>query len=224
MAINKNSVIRIVIIFFFTAVFVGELYPIATYNGSGSGYDEGGKSGPSGIDESAAGIEGFVIAGAGYFLRSQSDFLLFLNKIEVSALEGINYPELKTLLDSAAANLEKAKEEYDRLVEVAYVTPYRQEVIYLLKNFDYDGLLAEKGLNAVIFKDMEKYLKAGDLRGLHKRALADTVNILSMLYRLKPMIDSGQFPVLEDLWRLNQAYAHAHLLGQYTSEVFARLK
>ena len=46
----------------------------------------------------------------------------------------------------------------------------------------------------------------------------------SMLYRLKPMIDSGQFPVLEDLWRLNQAYTHAHLLGQYTSEVFARLK
>jgi hypothetical protein len=45
-----------------------------------------------------------------------------------------------------------------------------------------------------------------------------------MLYKLKPVIDSGQFPVLEDLWRLNQAYAEALLLGQYTSEVFARVK
>jgi hypothetical protein len=224
MAINKNSVIIIVIIIFFIAVFGNELFSIATYNGSGSGYDEGGQSSTSGIQESTSGIEGLIISGAGYFLRSQSDFLLFLNKIELSALEGVNYPEMQTLLDSAAANLEKAKEEYGRLVEVAYATPYRQEVWEQLKTFDYDGLLAEKGLNAVIFKDMEKYLKAGDLRGLHERALADTVNILSMLYRLKSVIDSGQFPVLEDLWRLNQAYAHAHLLGQYTSEVFARLK
>jgi hypothetical protein len=224
MAINKKGVIIIGFFIFFMAVVGIELFPYMTYNGVGSGYDEVGQSSTSGIKENSTGIEGLIMAGAGYFLRSQADFLLFLNKIEMSALEGLNYPELQTVLNSAAANLEKAKEEYGRLVEVAYATPYRQEVWEHLKAFDYDGLLAEKGLNAVIFKDMEKYLKAGALRGLHERALADTVNILSMLYRLRPMIDSGQFPVLEDLWRLNQAYAQAHLLGQYTSEVFARLK
>jgi hypothetical protein len=224
MAINKNRVIIIVIIFLSTVMFVGELFPIMIYNGSGSGYDKGGKSGTTSIDESAAGIEGLITAGAGYFLRSQADFLIFLNKIELSALKGVNYLEIKTLLNSAVKNLEKAGEEYDSLVEMASAAPYRPKVLDQLKAFNYDGLLAEKGLNAVIFKDMEKYLKAGDLRGLHSRALADTVNILSMLYRLKPMIESGQFPVSEDLWRLNQAYAHAHLLGQYTSEVFARLK
>jgi hypothetical protein len=93
-----------------------------------------------------------------------------------------------------------------------------------LKTFDYDGFSEGKGLNAVIFKDMENYLKAGNLRGLHSRALSDTMHILAMLYRLKPGIDAGQFPVLEDLWRLNQAFAEAHLLGQYTSEVFDRVK
>ena len=165
-----------------------------------------------------------IITGAGYFLRSQSDFLLFLNKIELSTLEGVNYTEVQNLLNCAIDNMEKAKEEYGRLVEIAYVTPYRQEVMEKLKAFDYDGLLEEKGLNAVIFKDMENYLRAGNLRGLHSRALLDTMNILAMLYRLKPVTDSGQFPVLEDLWRLNQAYAEAHLLGQYTSEVFARVK
>ena len=210
---------------FFDNHLPGTIVPhIATYNGVGSGYDEGGKSGLTGANESSTGIEGLVIAGAGYFLRSQSDFLLFLNKIELSDQEGVNYPELQTLLDSAAANLEKAGEKYGRLVKITYAAPYRQEVWEQLKAFDYDGLLAEKCLNAVIFKDMENYLKAGNLRGLHKRALSDTIKILAMLYRLKPMIDSGQFPVLEDLWRLNQAYTHAHLLGQYTSEVFARLK
>jgi hypothetical protein len=224
MAINKNLVISIVIILFILAVFVGELFPIATYNGSGSGYDEGGQSGTSGIKEFNLGIEGLIIEGAGYFLRSQSDFLLLLNKIELSTLEGINYTEMQNLLNSAIHNMEKARQEYGRLVEIAYVTPYRQEVIEKLKAFDYDGLLEEKGLNAVIFKDMEHYLKAGNLRALHSRAFFDTINILSMLYRLKPGIDSGQFPVLEDLWRLNQAYAEAHLLGQYTTEIFDRLK
>jgi len=139
-------------------------------------------------------------------------------------VEGVNYLEIQNLLDSTIANLEKAREEYIRLVEIANVTPYRPEMIEKLKAFDYDGFLAEKGLNAVIFKDMENYLKAGNLRGLHSRALLDTKNILARLYRLKPIIDSFQFPVLEELWRLNQAYAQAHLLGQYTSEVFARVK
>jgi hypothetical protein len=126
-------------------------------------------------------------------------------------------------LSGAVDNLEKAGEEYSLLVEIAYATPYRPEVIEKLKVFDYNGLLVEKGLNAVILKDLENYLKVGNLRGLHSRALLDTKNILSRLYRLKRAVDSGQFPVLEELWRLNQAYAQAHLLGQYPAEVFDRL-
>ena len=224
MANNKKGVVRIGIIIFFMVLFIGELFPIMTYNGSGSGYEEGGQSGSSGIKEFPPGIEDLIITGAGYFLRSKADFLLCLNKIELSPLEGLNYTEVQELLKSAIHNMEKAGVEYGRLAAIAYVTPYRQDVIEKLKAFDYDNLLEEKGLNAVIFKDMQDYLKAGNLRGLHSRALLDTMQILAMLYRLKPVIDSGQIPVLEDLWRLNQAYAEAHLLGQYTSEVFDRLK
>lgn len=224
MANNKKGVIKIGIIIVSMALFIGELFPIMTYNGVGSGYEEGDQSGTSVIKEIAPGIEGLVITGAGYFLHSKADFLLCLNKIELSPLQGLNYTEVQELLKSAIHNMEKAGEEYGRLVEIAYVTPYRQEVIEKLKAFDYDGFLEEKGLNAVIFKDMQSYLSAGNLRGLHSRALLDTMQILALLYRLKPVMDSGQIPVLEDLWRLNQAYAEAHLLGQYTSEVFDRLK
>ena len=224
MAINKKVVIRIVIIIFFMALFFSESFPIATYNGSGSGYDEGGQSGGSGIKELTPGIEDLVITGGGYFLHSKGDFLLCLNKIELSPLEGIDYTEVQDLLKSAIHNMEKAGENYGRLVTIAYLTPYRQDVIEKLKAFDYDNLLEEKGLNAVIFKEMQGYLSAGNLRGLHSRALSDTMNILTMLYHIKPAVDSGQIPILEDLWRLNQAYAEAHLLGQYTAEVFDRIK
>ena len=220
---NKKGVIRIGIIIFFVALFVSESHPIATYNGSGSGYGEGGQSGGSGIKELTPGIEDLIITGAGYFLRSKADFLLCRNKIELSPLEGIDYTEVQELLKSAIHNIEKAGENYGRLVTIAYLTPYRQDVIEKLKAFDYENLLEEKGLNAVIFKDMQSYLSAGNLRGLHSRALLDTMHILTMLYRLKPAIDSEQIPVLEDLWRLNQAYAEAHLLGQYTAEVFDRV-
>lgn len=221
---NNKGVISIVIIIFIMVVFGGDLFPIATYNGIGSGYDQSDQPGTPGLEESTSSIEGLIIAGGGYFLRSQSDFLLFLNRIELTPVEGVNYPGMQNLLDSAIDNMEKARDEYVRLVEIANVTPYRPEVIEKLKAFDYDGLLMEKGLNAVIFKDLENYLKAGNLRGLHSRALLDTKNILARLYRLKPVIDSFQFPILEELWRLNQVYAHAHLLGQYAAEVFARLK
>jgi hypothetical protein len=224
MAINKKCVIRIVIIIFFMALFIGDLYPWMTYNGSGSGYGEGDQSGSSGIKELTPGIEDLIITGAGYFLHSQADFLLCLNKIELSPLEGIDYTEVQNLLKSAIHNMEKAKEKYGRLVTITHVTPYRIDVIEKLKAFDYDNLLEEKSLNAVIFNDMQSYLSVGNLRGLHSRALWDTMNILTMLYRLKPAVDSGQIPVLEDLWRLNQAYAQAHLLGQYTAEVFHRVK
>jgi hypothetical protein len=224
MANNKKGVIRIGIIIFFVALFVSESLPIATYNGSGSGYGEGGQSGSSGIKELTPGIEDLIITGAGYFLRSKADFLLCLNKIELSPLEGVDYTEVQYLLKSAIHNMEKAGENYGQLVSIAYVTPYRIDVIEKLKAFDYDNLLEEKGLNAIIFKDMQSYLSAGNLRGLHSRALLDTMNILAMLYRIKPAIDSGQIPVLEDLWRLNQAYAEAHLLGQYTAEVFDQVK
>ena len=221
--INK-VVISVVTIIFIMVVFGGDLFPIATYNGGGSGYNQSNQPGTSGTQESTSSIEDLIIAGGGYFLRSQADFLMLLNRVELTPLEGIDYPGMQNLLDSAIANMEKANEEYTRLVEIANVTPYRPEVIGKLKAFDYDGLLAEKGLNAVIFKDMENYLKAGNLRGLHSRALLDTKNILARLYRLKPVMDSFQFPVLEELWRLNQAYAQAHLLGQYTAEVFDRIK
>lgn len=224
MANNKKGVIRIGIIIVFVALFVSESLPIATYNGSGSGYDEGGQSGSSGIKELTPGIEDLIITGAGFFLRSQSDFLLCLNKIELFPLEGVDYTEVQDLLRSAIHNMGKARENYGRLVAIAYITPYRRDVIEKLKAFDYDNLMEEKGLNAVIFKDMQSYLRAGNLRGLHSRALLNTMHILAMLYRLKPYINSDQLPVLEDLWRLNQAYAEAHLLGQYTTEVFDRLK
>jgi hypothetical protein len=224
MAINKKGVIRIVIIIFFMTLFIGELFPWATYNAIGSGYVEGGQSGSSGIKELTPGIEDLVITGGGYFLHSKADFLLCLNKIELSPLQGIDYTEVQDLLKSAIHNIEKAGGNYGRLVTIAYVTPYRIDVIEKLKAFDYDNLLEEKGLNAVIFKDMQSYLSVGNLRGLHSRALMDTMNILTLLYRLKPAVDSGQIPVLEDLWRLNQAYAEAHLLGQYTAEVFDRVK
>ena len=94
---------------------------------------------------------------------------------------------------------------------------YHPETMRLNKVISWQSRMA-------IFKDMKSYLSAGNLRGLHSRALMDTMHILSLLYRIKPDVDSGQIPVLEDLWRLNQGYAEAHLLGQYTAEVFDRVK
>ncbi|UCH97953.1 MAG: hypothetical protein JSV88_14155, partial [Candidatus Aminicenantes bacterium] len=74
-----------------------------------------------------------------------------------------------------------------------------------------------------IFKDLETYLKKGDIRGMYSRECIEISKILALLYKVKIFLDAGQFPDLEDLWRLNQAYAQSLLFGQYAAEVFARI-
>ena len=221
MANNKKQLMGTLILMFIITLGCGELLPYMKFNGSGSGFNDEGQDGTSGIKQCTNTIEDLIITGAGYFLRSQSEFLLFLQKVELSSLEGVDYTELGPSLRQAVELMELANHNDILLNTVACSTPYRQEVIEKLRNFDYEGLQLQKGLNAVIFKDVEYYLKKGDIRGVYSQGLYRSWNILSRLYRIDAYIDAEQFPPMEELWRLNQDYNSALMFGQYTAEVFA---
>lgn len=164
-------------------------------------------------------IEGYVIEGAGYFLKSHSDTLLLLNKIELSDLNGVDYVELQQLVNNALTNMKNAEMKYISLTQFADSALYEPAVTGQLQVFDYYSFQQAKGLNGFIFDQAETYLGTGDVRGIYHKILSDSQTIIDKLTVVKSVIDTGLLPETSDLWRLNQSYSDTQLLGQYAAEV-----
>ncbi len=187
------------------------------------GNDGDGGYGGTG-DKSTSAIRTYIIEGAGYFLASNSDFLLFLNKTETAELNGINYDEFVTILDRAIEKMEKANAVYTSLTETAAVTPYNQWFTDRLKMFDYDGFGKEQGWNTAISDEVKSYLSRGDITGFFAALLHDTGAILDILYVVKKEIGAGAFPTISHLWRANREYYQTVMFGQIAAEIFHKIK
>jgi len=168
-------------------------------------------------------IQQKVISAAGYFLLSQSDFLLFLNKIEISGTTGTVEPELPLILEKACLNMESAVNEYAELVTSADNTAYETGILYALSTFDYDALAMEKKVNREIFQQVQSFLKNGDVKGLYHQLKANASQLLQDLQRLRGAIDPGLFPNIGDLWAIGQTYSETLLFGNYTAAIFYRI-
>ncbi|UCH98110.1 MAG: hypothetical protein JSV88_15005 [Candidatus Aminicenantes bacterium] len=176
---------------------------------------EKGFAGPGSED-----IRLHVMEAAGYFLKSQSDMLLFLNKIELEEINGVDYTELQPIINSAVWNMQNAKATYHALTQIADSSPYNQAVITNLINFDYAFFRESKELNGVITNQVQNYLSGGDIRGLYQELLADSQAILDMLNRVKSTVDAYGVPGTPDLWQINHSYSQTLLFGQYAAEIF----
>lgn len=224
---HKQFILRVFLATIALSLVYTNLYPRVFLNKGGCPYEsETCETAP--IDGDIAGITStapssintLIINGAGYFLNSQSNALLFLNKIEMSEVNGLNYNDLRESLYRAIENMEMARDTYMDLTELAIATPYRLAVIKRLITFDYDGYQTRNGLNDATFKKVEQYLGKGDVNGLFTEMLLGTKNILDMLYALKETVDKDQFPTNQSLWQLAQAYSEFHMAGQYAAQVF----
>jgi hypothetical protein len=181
------------------------------------------------VFDSGPGLAGYLLkqlitGAAGHYLNSYSSYLTMLNRIELADEAGIDYNDLKVIIDISIDNMEKAKNDYTRLKETADQTPYRQEVVQKLLTFDYEGFQNSKALNKSIFKEVESFLKRGDIRGIYSRVISNTGSILTKLCEIKKDVDEEKFPQMEYLWRLNQEYSEVLLFGQYVAEIFAKIK
>jgi hypothetical protein len=168
-------------------------------------------------------IRDYVIEGAGYFLESYSGFLLFLNKVELKELQGLDYNEVQMILNSAIEKMENARDVYTLLKQEADVTPYNPDMIAELMNFDYDGFQEANHLVGPIFKQVESYLEKGNIREIFDAALSHMGKILDIADKIKGKIDGAEFPGLTDLWKLNEACSLSLLFGQYAARVFQEI-
>lgn len=203
------------------ALFTGQLLPIVYANHSCGAYDD--CEAPEGDRGAGPSIGVLIIDGAGYFLKSHSHMLLLLNKVELSALSGPDYPGMQSLVNNALDNMQKAGKTYKNLVAAAKEAPYNPEVITKLIMFDYEAFRETNGLNKEVFSRIERLLVKGDVTGLYVLLESDMAFIIQQLKVVKSSIDTGTFPGISLLWRLNQKYSESLLTGQYIAEVFKSL-
>ncbi len=166
----------------------------------------------------------YVIEGAGYFLKSHSDFLAFLNCVELEELYGMDYNVLTANLNSAVETMQAAKNTYLHLKQKADTTPYRQDVLDRLLTFDYDTFQVDNGLIESIFAEVKFFLYNGKIREMYGEILVHLDEILAVAGIIKAEIEAGRSPELKHLYRLNQSCSKSLLFGQYAAMVFLEIK
>lgn len=171
----------------------------------------------------SSGLNTLVVMGAGCFLESHSNFQLFLNKVELSEIHGLDFNELNSTLEATISSMENARYIYYALKTTAASTPYNQAVIENLKAFDYDGFISGSNLNPLVFKNVREYLAIGDVTGAYNQIYHNKSLLLEKLLHLKGFISQGSLPPISELWSINQSYSNALLFGQYIAMIFSSI-
>ena len=185
-----NNVLSKVLIGAFLVVLNLNVFGYIYHNGSSAGYNNDGGNPERGV----ATIEGYVIDGADFYFSAYWDIILMLKMYESQDRNGFDYDEFNRALDSAIANMKNAVETYETLIRTVDVTPYNEEVIARLLSFDYYTFMKENGLNWVIFKKVEGYLRKGDITGIYKETHSTFLFIFKLLNVLKEEISKGKPP------------------------------
>ncbi len=219
----KKTILTILTLVFVTTFCQFNLFPFFMGNHSCRAYDDCEPGGESSDRASGPSIGQLVIQSGGYYLNSNNEMIKFLNRIEMSGLNGTNYEELQEIIGLAISNLESARDIYKNIIAVAKETPYDQLVILRLKLFDYQGYLEAHGLNGEVFSKVRNYLISGNVTGTYVQIKTDMEVILEQLYQIQASVDANEFPDISLLWRVNQNYNLLSLFGLYLSEVFMTL-
>ncbi len=172
---------------------------------------------------SGSSLRDYLIEGAGAFLNSYANALVFMNQIEMGELHGYDFTGMSQSIDRAILHMESAENFYVNLKNLADITPYNPEVIFALKRFHYSSYCNDFRLNKTIFRNVQGYLQWGDVRGAYGQMLTDTIRILDCLYRVKYALDDSRLPEGQLAWDLNQYYSDSLLFGQYMAGVFSEI-
>ena len=166
-------------------------------------------------------IETLIIDGAGNFLKSHSDFIYLLQKIEIGKKE-VDFFELNCVLNSAVDNLERANTAYKELYNKAKVKAYNYLIIDKLLNFDYMNYREKIKPVPSAFDRVKSHLRSGDVTGVYLEIHSSTCDLLTLLYEIRKDIEANTFEKTK-LWRVTQEYMQILLFGQYTAEIFFNL-
>ena len=216
--ITKHPILTVSLFFIILMVSNNSLFAYISCNGSGSGYNDPNTG--SDLTENTASIDSLITESASYYLQGTGDIQTLLNLVELQDVKGIDYLEMRRLVDSALQNISNARLTYEKLVSKAEATPYNPVVIEILKAFDYDSFMLENRLNETIFKKAAGYLSNVDITGAFKHVLAAVRYMEFLLTAVKTEMD---FNRLEKYWQLNELCAETTLFGGFIARVFYKI-
>jgi hypothetical protein len=165
-----------------------------------------------------------IADGGSHFFKSAGHINQFFSLVESAEVTGPDYSGLQKNLNAAIYYLEQTRTTYLQLKNQAAATPYNQEVISKLLDFDYDSFQQENGLLPVIFERVKGFLAVGNVTGIYNEFYSYTGCILDLLYLLKKDTDSEIFPDISIAWKVNQKYSEFKFFGQYIAQVFFSIK
>jgi hypothetical protein len=222
---KHKHLVSMVLIGICTLLLIGmNAYPFINHNGAGGGYGDGDENDEGSICSYSGAIEFYIVQGAGYFLEANMDIQSLLRQVELQNLQGIDYQEMQSVVNSALENMNNAKQSYELLVQTALRTPYNQSVIEILKDFDYESFMKEYSLNGVIFEKVRGFLQKGDITGVFKYTHSRCLEIIYYLNAINISVSRYRLPGLSICWRLNEITADVSLFGSYVARVFAGIR
>ncbi|MCX6578613.1 MAG: hypothetical protein NT166_00340 [Candidatus Aminicenantes bacterium] len=201
----------------FMVILGCQAFPVWYVNKSGGGFVD------TGVSPASVGLEDYVVAGAGYFLESYADTLLFMKKLEVGGENSLKDADTALLLEAALKNMEQAHKTYLELKRLADITPYNTAVADALIKFNYDGFQAAYSIDDRMFDRVRETLGKGDIRAVYGLIITDAETIIKRLNQVKSQVDAGAFPSTWDVWQLDRAYSDSARFGQYVSRIFDAL-
>jgi len=216
----KKTILTILVVGAVLTFLAGNLFPFFMGNHACDAYNN---CDPETGLRAGASMGQLIAQGGGFFLTSNSEILKFLNRVEMSGIDGTDYNELREIMGLAVSNMENAAAIYRDIIAIARETPYDPGVIAKLKDFDYEGYAEKHMLNGEIWAKVKKYLSVGDVTGAYIQIESDMHGILKQLYGVRETVNSNRFPEISQLWRVVQSYNVSLLFGSYMSEVFMNL-
>lgn len=224
----SKSVIGIVL----SLILAANVFPFIQLNGSGTGYcdsqpasgceDNGGETAaPLTPGDTIAGL---ITGGAAAYLNAYSAYLSFLNRVELSGRDGLDYGESMKLLDTALENIKSAADTYYRLIVRAEATPYNPLVLDRLANFDYKEYARKNHPDWYIFKEVQTYLKNGDITGTYLFTYTGVKEIRRLLVTAKSTLALNTMPPLRELWKINETMSKTMVFGQYVAQIFNQVQ
>ena len=223
---NKKQLIFKAVVFIMVIFLMNtEAFPVVLLNGGAGGYeDPGGGESNFGSTKENYTIESYIEEGGGYFLNAFSNIIIISNRIEMSNINGIDYEELKNIVDRAIENVINAKVVYSLLINKARYTPYDNEFISKLRSFNYQDLMTEYSLNSEIFKEVEGYLKNRDITGTFIRIYNSFIKIEGLLLSIKYEVSLNRMPTIAKIWEVNEDASKTLIFGQYIARFFYALQ
>jgi hypothetical protein len=158
-------------------------------------------------------LNSLVVQGASYFLKSKANYSILL-QLQETGLESASVEKLNDVIE----DIEKANQIYIELNFLMSERRYSREIVYRLKNFNYEELMKRENLNPVIFKEVVSFMKEGDTKGVIEAIQKRMQATLDSLYLVKENRLAIRY-----LWRTSEQYSNLNAFGQYVALIMSEI-